>query len=49
MDRWLDQTPEGEASGSGADGATLPQENDGNVERGRIGDESVRLATGESP
>jgi len=49
MDRWSDRDPEGEASEPGAVGATLPQENDANVERVRAGDESAGWPPGEPP
>jgi hypothetical protein len=48
-DRKLDQSSEVEATGSGADGVTRPQENVANNKRARSGDEPDQLTSGESP
>jgi hypothetical protein len=48
-DQQLDQSPEGDATGSGANEATRWQENVANDKRARADDESTRLIVGETP
>lgn len=48
-DRCLDQSPEGEASGSGTGGATRREEKLANDKRARLADEANRLGSGETP
>lgn len=48
-DRCLDQSPVGEARGSGTGGATRRQENLVNDKRARLVDETGRLGSGKTP
>ena len=49
MDRCLDESPEGEARGSGTGGATCREENLDNDKRAQHVDEASWLGSGETP